>query len=130
MKDYAIGLLISLAAVFAPIKAMLLVTGVLIFADLACGILAARKHKEPLSSAGLRRTVTKVAVYNVAVMVGFLAETYMLDGFIPMSKIAAGLIAVVETKSILENLDIINGKPIFRDLIKKLGSINDDIKKD
>lgn len=125
MKDYAIGFLVSIAAVFAPIKMILLVTGLLIFSDLFTGILAARKRGEKVSSAGLRRTATKVFVYNAAVMLGFLIEKYMLEGFIPVSKIAAGLISVVEFTSILENLNTINGNPIFKQLIDKLGSVND-----
>jgi hypothetical protein len=125
MKEYLSALLISIAAVFAPIKAIFLVTGILIFTDLIIGVLAARKKGEKITSAGLRRTVTKIFVYNVAVALGFLIEKYMLDGFIPVSKIASGLISVVEFTSILENLNTINGSPIFAKLIEKLGSIND-----
>ena len=128
MKDYVTGLLLSTLAVFAPIKALLLVTGILIFSDLISGILAAIKKGQKISSAGMRRTITKVAVYNAAIMLGFLTETYMLDGFLPLSKIVSGLISVVEFKSILENLDVVNGNPIFKSLIEKLGSINDDKK--
>ena len=128
MKYYVTGLLLSTLAVFAPIKALLLVTGILIFSDLISGILAARKKGQKISSAGMRRTITKVAVYNAAIMLGFLTETYMLDGFLPLSKIVSGLISVVEFKSILENLDVVNGNPIFKSLIEKLGSINDDKK--
>ncbi len=125
MKDWLFGLLISTVAVFAPVKALLLVTGILIFSDLISGMLSARKTGQAITSAGMRRTVTKIAVYNAAIMLSFLTEKYMLDGFLPLSKIAAGLISVVELKSILENLDKINGNPIFSTLIIKLGSIND-----
>jgi hypothetical protein len=125
MKDYVSGLLISTLAVFAPIKAVLLVTGVLIFADLITGILVARKKGQPITSAGLRRTVTKIAIYNTAIMVGFLAETYMLEGFIPVSKIASGLIGVVEMASLYENLNVLHGSNIFKSLIQRLGSVND-----
>ena len=130
MKDYVTGLILSVLAVFAPIKSVLLVTGLLIFSDLFSGILAARKRGETISSAGLRRSITKVCVYNAAILLGFLVETIMLDGFIPVSKIAAGLISVVEIKSILENLDTINGHPVFTTLINKLGSVNDLPKKE
>jgi len=126
MKEYAIGLLLSTVAIFAPIKALLLVTGLLIFSDLVTGILAARKKKKKITSAGLRRTVTKIAIYNTAIILGFLTEKYILDGFLPLSKIAAGLISVVELKSVLENLDAVNGSSIFKTLIEKLGSINDE----
>lgn len=128
MKEYVVGLLLSTVAIFAPIKALLLVTGLLIFSDLVTGILAARKKKKKITSAGLRRTVTKIAIYNTAIILGFLTEAYILDGFLPLSKIAAGLISVVELKSVLENLDAINGSSIFKTLIQKLGSVNDEDK--
>lgn len=129
MKDYLTGLVISATAIFAPAKALILITGLLIFSDLITGILAARKRGEKIKSAGLRRTVTKLFVYETAILLGFLVETYMLEGFLPISKIASGLISLVEMKSIFENLDVINGNPVFKALIEKLGSIN-DVKKE
>lgn len=125
MKDYLTGLLVSTLAIFAPIKAIIITTLLMIVVDLITGILAARKRGEPISSAGIRRTFTKFTIYMTGILVGFLAETYMLDGFIAISKIAAGLISVIEMKSIFENLDKINGISIFKTLIDKLGSIND-----
>ena len=130
MKDYLTGLLVSTVAVFAPIKAIILVTGILIFSDLITGIIASKKREIKVDSAALRRTVTKICVYHAAILLGFLVETFMIHGIIPVSKIAAGLIAVVEMKSILENLDIINGHPLFKTLIQKLGSVNDQRKDD
>jgi len=129
MKDFLLGLGASILAIFAPIKAIIVVTGVLIVTDLVTGILAARKRGEKISSAGLRRTATKVFVYNIAVISGFLIERYMLEDFISISKITAGIIGVVEFTSILENLNTINGSPIFKQIIDKLGSINDKRKK-
>lgn len=119
------ALLATLLAVFAPIKAVIVITGVLIMADTLSGILAARKRGESISSAGLRRTITKSLVYLSAVCLGFLVEHYMIADFMPISKIISGAIALVELKSILENLDTINGKSIFKDMIQKLGSDND-----
>lgn len=125
MKDYAIGLAITLSAVFAPVKELLLVSFVLILVDLVTGVIAAYKEKKKINSAGLRRTVSKLLIYMTAICVGFLIEKFMLEGFIPVSKLAAGLISLVEGKSIFENLDTINGSPIFKTLIEKLGSVND-----
>jgi hypothetical protein len=124
------GLIAAILAVFAPIKMILITTIVIVFGDLITGLIAAHKRGEPLKSAGLRRTVTKLAIYLSAICVGFLVETYMLEGYLAVSKIVAGLIGVVELKSLLENLDSINGSPLFKSLIKKLGSVNDDIKED
>lgn len=130
MKDWLAASIISMLAVFAPIKELLVVSFILIFVDLVTGVLAARKRGEwttlsTLKSAGLRRTITKLCVYMTAICVGWLIENFMLEGFIPVSKLAAGLISVVEGKSIFENLDTINGNPIFQTLINKLGSVND-----
>lgn len=128
MKDIAVGLLLSTATVLAPIKMVLLVTGILIFADLVTGIIAARKRKEEITSAGLRRTTTKSFIYLTSIIIGFLVETYMLEGFIPISKIIASLIGMTEMKSLLENLDDIKGTSLFKSLIDKLGSQNDERK--
>lgn len=117
-------------AVFAPIKAVIAVTGVLIMADTLTGMAAARKRGEKISSAGLRRTVTKSLVYLTAVCMGFLVEKYMIDEFMPISKIVSGVISLVELKSILENLDVINGGSLFKSVIQKLGSVNDTLPKD
>lgn len=129
IKDYLIGLAITLSAVFAPIKELIVVTVVLIIVDLITGMLAARKKGQKLSSAGIRRTFTKFTVYLTGICIGWLVEHYMLEGFMSVSKIAAGLISVIEGKSIFENLDVINGNPIFKVLVEKLGSVN-DIKKE
>lgn len=129
MKDalakYGQPLLLSTLAVLAPIKAILLVTGFLIFADLLSGVIAAKKRGETISSCGLRRTITKCLVYNLAVISGFLVEKYMLADIIPISKLISGIVSLVELKSILENLNTIYGNDIFKSLIKKLGSEND-----
>lgn len=125
MKDYLIATAISIVASLAPAKELFAVALGLIFIDLITGILAARKKGEKIKSAGIRRTVSKFCIYMTAIAVGYWIESIMLKGFLPVSNIAAGLISLVEGKSIYENLDILNGQPLFKSLIKKLGSIND-----
>ncbi len=125
MKEFLIKLGLSVAAVFVPIKSMMIVVGILVLADLITGILAARKRGEKITSAGLRRSVVKGMIFQAAVMLGFLTEKYLMDGTIPISKIVAGLVGATELTSILENLDTINGSPIFKSLVQKLSSKND-----
>lgn len=122
------GLLASLIAVFAPIKAIILITIALILVDLVSGILAARKKGQLITSAGIRRTVTKTTIYLTAICLGFLVEHYMIDDFMPISKLISGVISLVELKSVLENLDVLNGSPLFKSIIEKLGSVNDNKK--
>lgn len=124
------GLIAGILSVFAPIKPIIITMIVLVFVDLITGVLAARKRGEKINSAGIRRTVVKLTLYLTAICIGYLVEKYMLSDYLAVSKIAAGLIGLVETKSLFENIDILNGEPIFKSLIKKLGSVNDDIKED
>lgn len=121
---YLEALLLSCLAVFAPIKAMLLVTGVLIFADLILGVWAAYKRKESITSAGLRRTLSKCFVYETALCLGWLAEHYLLQGSIPVTKIVSGLVGLVELKSCYENLNNISEKDLLKVVIDRLGSDN------
>jgi len=118
-------LLLSCIACLAPIQAMIIAAGIVIFADLVTGIMAAKKKGEKITSGGLRRTITKMFVFESAIILGFIIEKYLMGGSFPISKIASGLIAAVEAKSILENLDVIYGGDLFKSLISKLGSIND-----
>lgn len=129
VQKYVQPTLISLLAVLAPIKAILLVAGFLIVADLLTGILAAKKRGESINSAGLRRTITKIFVYQLAIITGFLIEKYMLSDFLPISKIAASIVGTVEGLSIYENLNTIEGTNVFKKIVNLLGSQNDELKK-
>lgn len=118
-------ILISALAVFAPIYHLLLTTGVLIVVDLVTGIWSASNRKEPITSAGLRRTVTKLFVYEVAIMLAYLTEHYMSD-IIPFVKMASAMVSLVELKSVYENLNDISGSDLLKVLITKLGSENQE----
>lgn len=117
------ALAIALLAIFAPIHHLLLSTGVMIFADLVTGVYAAYKRGEPITSSGLRRTVTKMFVYELSIVLAFIAEHYISD-ILPFVKMASAMIAVTELKSIYENLNSISGINLLKGLIDKLGSEN------
>ena len=70
-------------AALAPVHTVMIVVGILIFFDLFTGIWAACKRSEKISSAALRRTVSKMLIYQIAVMTAFLVENYLLGGLIP-----------------------------------------------
>lgn len=124
MKGFLIKSLIAGLAVLAPIKAVLIATGVIIIIDLATGLVRAMKAKEKISSSVMRRTVSKFLIYQVAIISGFILETYLMPDM-PVTKLVSSVIGLVEAKSILENLDEIHGSNIFKALLKKLGSDND-----
>lgn len=124
MKEYTIKGLIVLASILAPIKALLISCGTLILADMITGILAAKKRGEKISSAEMRRSLTKMLVYQIAIISGFILEKYMLEDLLPVSKIVAGVIGMVEFKSILENTSVMAGQDILSLVMDKLGSKN------
>lgn len=118
-------LLIALVAVFAPAESMILSSMALIGVDLITGVMAAKKRNEPITSAGLKRTLVKIAVYEVALLLAFLAEQYLTMGFIPLARITASFIAVVELKSCYENLNDISGEDLLKTLLTKLNGPNE-----
>lgn len=111
-------------ALLAPIHTVLYAMFFLVGCDTITGIWAALKRKEKFSSARLRSMVSKTVIYLVALICGFIAEKYMSLDVIPIVKFIAGAISLVETTSIVENLNSISGKNIFQELINKLGSPN------
>lgn len=113
---------------FAPIHTILVVVFFLLIIDLITGIIAARKRGEKITSAGLRRTMSKIMIYETAIVVGFLLQ-HLLGNILPISNIVAAGFAVVEGTSLFENLNTISGKDIFRTVILKLGSANDKVTK-
>jgi hypothetical protein len=130
MKSIALNLLLSAVLVFAPIKATLIAVMVLTMVDLASGLIAARKRGEAITSTGLKRTLIKIAVYEIVVLLGFITEQYLTGDLLPVVKILAGLVGITELKSVLENLEEITGMPLLKMFIQKLanmGSNNDPL---
>lgn len=114
-------LALSILAIFAPIKPAIITVGVMVALDLITGVWAANKRKEPITSNGLKQTVMKLMVFQIALITGFLTEKYLTGDLVPITKIIAAFIGLVEYTSMLENLNEINGQPIFKSIIKKIG---------
>ncbi len=126
MKQYLSNLMISAMAALAPIKPVMITVGILIVSDLITGVWAAHKRKEPITSAALGRTVSKMVVYQTAVVTGFLLQRYLLGDALPVVNVVGGMIGMVEFKSFMENSNAIVDGDIFKQIIKKLGSKNDE----
>jgi formate hydrogenlyase subunit 4 len=114
--------LLALLGVFAPIKAAVAVVCILVIADLILGILAARKRGETITSAGLRRSVSKLFIYETALALGFLTEIALTGDSFPVSKIVSAIIGLTELTSCIENLNEISGTDLLKALLSKLGS--------
>lgn len=121
LKYYAIAVL----GVFAPIKAVVATTAVLIMVDLCMGIWAASKRGEKVESAKLRRTVSKLFIFEITILSAFLLETYLLEGLLPLTKLIASVVGLVEGKSIIEHANELHGEPIFNKILDLIKSQND-----
>lgn len=123
-KNLPDSLFAIILTIFAPVQAAALAVFAIVLIDLITGISAARKRKEEITSARIRDSVSKLFIYEVALLSALLLENYLLSGMVPAIKIVSAVIGVAEGKSVLENLDTLQGGNMFKNLIDKLGSSN------
>lgn len=97
--------ILSILVVLAPIQHTIFTVFILVAADLALGLFGARRRKEKITSAGLRRTVSKLLMYEAAICLGYITQIYMTDNLIPVCNIVSSFIGISEFVSILEHAD-------------------------
>ena len=102
---------------------MVLSSMALVLIDLITGIWASRKQNIPITSSGLQRTIIKLGIYEVAIFLAFIAQQYLIKA-IPVANIVSSFVGLTELTSCLENINIIGGGNLLKDLITKLGSNN------
>jgi len=115
-------LLLSLLAVFAPAQAMILSSSLLVLVDLITGVLAAKKRGEKITSQGLSRTVAKLVIYESAILLAFITQTYLTGNTIPVASVVAGFVGITEMLSCMENLNSLSGTDLLKVLIKRLSN--------
>lgn len=116
---------LAIVAALAPIHTIMVSAGLLIIIDVVTGIWAAYRRGERLRSSAFRRTVSKLTVYQLAIISGFLVQHFLLTDSLPIVNMVAGAIGLTELKSIFENVDSINGGSLLKAIIGKIGSDND-----
>lgn len=114
----ALVFLASILSLFAPIKAMAIASAVVVILDMFFGIWAAKKQGIAITSNGLKQTIIKAFVYEAALVLGFIIQTYLLQNSLPLTNLVATLIGCTELKSVAENLEIIVGQPFLTALIQ------------
>lgn len=125
MKHWLISnlnaIIISIISVLSPIKPLLYTIGFLIAADFIFGLYRAHKTGQEITSRKMSHTITKMLLYNITIVSLWLIERNILGGAIPITKIAAGLISIVEIKSIDETFKLIFGFSFWDKIKKQLG---------
>jgi hypothetical protein len=116
MKKLLIDICIAIAAVLAPIQAVIYTIGILVLADMVLGIWAAKKRGEAITSKKMSSSIIKLLVYQVTIITAFLIEKYLSGGLLPVTKIAGSVIGICELKSLGENSSVILGQPIMQSI--------------
>lgn len=105
---------LALWALLAPIHPALLMLICLPFVDLLLGIAASLKQKRVITSTGLGRTIGKIVLYSVALVLAFACETWLMGASVPCVKGICGFIGLRELKSCFEHLDEIYGGDVLK----------------
>jgi hypothetical protein len=119
--------LLASLAVFLPIKELMLTIGFLVGADMVVGIWKALKLKQRIRSRRMSDTITKLLLYQIAIMSGFLIETFIISELIPITKLVATVVAVIEFKSIIESIESVTGKDLWSKIKTIIGRKSEDI---
>ena len=119
--------LLASLAVFLPIKELMLTIGFLVGADMVVGIWKALKLKQRIRSRRMSDTITKLLLYQIAIMSGFLIETFIISELIPVTKLIATVIAIIEFKSIIESIEAVTGKDLWSKIKTIIGRKSEDI---
>jgi phage-related holin len=112
-KLICIEVLAFLFCFFAPIHSVLATVIALGAFDFMTGILASFKCDIPITSKKMYHSVVKVTLYTLLILVSFMCEKYMFKE-LPWTKLATSSIAMVELKSIYENISAVLGIDLWK----------------
>jgi hypothetical protein len=130
-------ILIILSAFLMPIKPLMILVGLMIFLDTLFGIWKCKKQGTKVTSKGLSAIVSKMVLYQTAVILFYALEKFMFGDFvllftaIPLflTKVVAILLVGIELTSISENFEEATGISIWQKIKIMLGRVK-EIKKD
>ncbi len=127
-----------LGAFLLPIKPLLLIVGLTIMIDTVMGIYKAKKTGQEVTSRKASQVVTKMIMYQTAVILFFVMEKYILEDLILLfvsiplflTKIVAMVLISIELKSMDENYEAIKGISLwdqFKELLKRAKEVKDEM---
>ena len=124
-------------AFFLPISGILIMIGVLIAIDTMTGIWKAKKLGEKITSRKLSAIISKLALYEITVIMFFLIDKFILNDIIltffsvpfMLTKIVALVLASIEVMSINESYKQIYHLDLWQSM-KLLFARAKDIKED
>jgi phage-related holin len=114
IKTLVFALWVYAWAFIAPVSHFLLFTVALVLCDLYTGVLAAKKRGEALRSRGFYRSVQKITLYYVAILLSHgMKHVFFVGLDFDIVWMVAGIISLTEFKSNLENVATVTGTDIW-----------------
>lgn len=108
----------TLVGIFTPIIPLILTILSLVAVDFILAIYKAwKKDPKSITSRKMSNTIGKILVYTLTILSLFLLETYILGPVLPVTKIVAVLISLVELKSIDETFKALLGYSFYNKLV-------------
>ena len=137
IKQYIIQLLTVIGAFFLPISGILFLIGFAIVIDTITGIWKAKKLKIAITSRRLSAIISKLMLYEVAVIGFYLIDYFILNDIIlkffsvplMLTKILSLILCSIEVMSINENYKAVKGIDIWQGM-KNLFARAKEIKTD
>jgi hypothetical protein len=137
IKQSMVQLLAVIGAFFLPISGILFLIGFAIVVDTLTGIWKAKKLKIKITSRKLSAIVSKLFLYEVAVIGFYLIDRFILNDIIlvffsiplMLTKILSLVLVSIECISISENYEAVRGINIWSSL-KNLLQRSKEIKQD
>ena len=137
IQKYIIQLLAVVGSFFLPISGILFLIGFAILVDTLTGIWKSKKLGVPITSRKLSAIISKLMLYEVAVILFYLIDRFILNDIIlvffsiplMLTKILALVLVSIETLSISENIKAVKGIDLWQSM-KLLFARARDIKQD
>ena len=137
IQKSSLQLLTVISAFFLPITGILFLIAFAILVDTITGIWKAKKLKIKITSRGLSAVISKLLLYEIAVILFYLIDKFILNDIIltffsvplMLTKILALVLVSIEVMSINENYEAVRGINMWT-AMKNLFSRAKEIKKD
>ena len=137
IQKSSLQLLAVVSTFFLPITGILFLIGFAILVDTITGIWKSKKLGIPITSRKLSAIISKLMLYEVAVILFYLIDRFILNDIIltffsvplMLTKILALVLVSIETLSISENIKAVKGIDLWQSM-KLLFARARDIKQD
>ncbi len=138
LKASLSNLLLIVLAFLAPIKALIIIIGVCIALDTLMGLYRAKKKNEAITSRKLSNVISKMVLYEIAVILFYCIEKFILSDIIGtftdiplvLTKLVSCTLIFIELQSVNESYQSIFGYSLwqkFRDLLARAKSIKGEV---